>query len=438
MKKQILTFSFFCFFLFPLNSQTVWTLEDCIRFALSHHYQIQHSQINSSIAKTQERIVKNSRLPYISSDLDQFVSFGQSPSHNGLYLDDNSYSMNLNLDFSMPLFSSMEFYWQNRTARQECLAADYQTETIKYDMVFNIISLYLQCVCQKEINAYTEQLFIHTEEQCVKMETLFALGKVSEKEMLECRSQLSAVKVEMISAKYQFELLLLQLCQQINKQDSVPIDIPFIADIQNCYLEIKPSLETIFEYASQHDPAVLTAKAQLAKYGCLLQQQQSAALPKLQLVANYCNGYYAYPTIGNDLLWQQMKHNGRFSIGLGLCVPIMNRKETSCALQELKFKQNQAAINLKQTETQLWFSIKQCYLKYESAKEKFLACDTNYRTALKVYEHVTACYEMKKITIFEYHNCQMQTFHANVERLKAFGEYLFYGKMLDLYEGKVL
>lgn len=434
MKKINLTLCACCAFFLPLKAQTEWSLDDCIHYAINHNLQIDQAKTNYSLAAIKEKEVHSGWIPDISANMNHLFSLGQSPSSNGLYLNNNSFSMNINLDFNMPLFSALELYWQKKIAEQEKNAALYSENHTIHELICNITYLYFQCVCQKEIVSFSEKQLHLTTNFKNKLESLFVAGKTDEKEIMECEAQIASAEMEMISAKYQYKNLISQLCRIMEKADTSMIDVPFVADIQT-NIGVKFSLQDIYQFALQHDASVLAARAQLKQHQLQYKQQQASVLPQLQLTSSYNNGFYAYSSIDNNPFAQQLANNGRLFVGFILYQPILSRNTAAFALQSAKIKQQQAEINLKQTEKQLWYQLQQYYLQYESAKEKLNACEKKYSATLKVFEHVTAIFDMSKITVFEYHTCQMQTYQAHVEAMKALGEYLFLGKILDYYTG---
>ena len=77
---------------FSARAQKVWTLEECVDYAMEHNVTILQSVISQNSAEYQYKMSKNAWLPTVSADASQSFGFGQSPSYNGVYVSDNSTS----------------------------------------------------------------------------------------------------------------------------------------------------------------------------------------------------------------------------------------------------------------------------------------------------------------------------------------------------------
>ena len=87
-----------------LQAQKVWTLDECINYALEHNLDLQKSQLARQQAEYQYKMSQNAWLPTLNANAGEYLGFGQSPSYTGIYVSDNSSSASFGANLSLPLF----------------------------------------------------------------------------------------------------------------------------------------------------------------------------------------------------------------------------------------------------------------------------------------------------------------------------------------------
>ena len=103
---------------FTTQAQKVWTLDECINYAIEHNLDLQKTQLSRQQAEYQYKASKNAWLPTLSANAGEYLGFGQSPSYTGVYVSDNSSSTSFGASLSLPLFQGLNFY---NTAKADAL-----------------------------------------------------------------------------------------------------------------------------------------------------------------------------------------------------------------------------------------------------------------------------------------------------------------------------
>ena len=85
------------------QAQKVWTLDECIQYALEHNLDLKKAQLARQQAEYQYKMSQNAWLPTLSANAGEYFGFGQSPSYTGVYVSDNSSSASFGANLSMPL-----------------------------------------------------------------------------------------------------------------------------------------------------------------------------------------------------------------------------------------------------------------------------------------------------------------------------------------------
>ena len=160
---------------FASRAQKVWTLDECVDYAMEHNLTILQSIVSQNNAELKYKMAKNAWLPTVSADASESFGFGQSPSANGVYVSDNSSSTSFGISVGMPLFNGLNLYHETKSSSLELNAAKKDLEAAKYDLKLLIMSYYMQVVYNKEIKAVAEKQLTLTEEQHSKTQQLYEL-----------------------------------------------------------------------------------------------------------------------------------------------------------------------------------------------------------------------------------------------------------------------
>ena len=135
---------------FVAQAQKVWTLDECINYALEHNLDLKKTQLARQQADFQYKASKNAWLPTLSANAGEYFGFGQSPSYTGVYVSDNSSSASFGANFSLPLFQGLGLY---NTAKADALnlqASEMDQEAAQLNLKLNVMAFYMQVLYGKE------------------------------------------------------------------------------------------------------------------------------------------------------------------------------------------------------------------------------------------------------------------------------------------------
>ena len=417
------------------QAQKVWTLNECVDYAMEHNVTILQHIISQNNAEYQYKMAKNAWLPTVSADASQSFGFGQSPSAYGVYVSDNSASTSFGISAGMPLFNGLSLYNQMRSSSLELDASKKDLEAAKFDLKLLIMSYYMQVVYNKELKAIAEQQLEITEEQYSKTQQLFELGKVAESNVYESAAQVATAKSTLVQANNSLILSVLDIVQALELENIEDFDVVSPQDfypIENLTL---PSQEATYNFALQHQPKMEAANLRLEKSYVDVKSSKSAWYPSLSLYAGYSTGYYNYFTSGyqNQPFMDQMSNNGRTSFGLRLSVPIFNAMQTKYKVEmtKLSIENQQLAIN--NTQKELRKEIQQAFYNALAAEQKFKAADETFQSAEIAYRYSNESYDAGKATLLELNESKNRLFKSQSEMLQAKYEYLYRVEVLNYY-----
>ena len=417
------------------QAQKVWTLDECVDYAMEHNVTILQSILSQNNAQYQYKMAKNAWLPTISADASQSFGFGQSPSANGVYVSDNSSSTSLGISVGMPLFNGLNLYNQTKSSALALEASKKDLEAAKFDLKLLIMSYYMQVVYNKELKAIAEKQLALTEEQYNKTLQLFELGKVAEANVYESAAQVSTDKSSLVQANNNLMLSVLDIIQALELETTDGFDVVSPEEFNTLETTTLPSQETTYAFALKHQPKMEAANMRLEKTYYDVKASKSAWYPSLSFYAGYSNGYYNYFTSGyqNPSFSDQMSTNGRTSLGVRLNIPIFNAMQTKYNVEISKLSIQNQELAITTTQKDLKKEIQQAFYNALASEQKYKAAEETYRSAEIAYRYSKESYESGKSTLLELNESKNRLFKSESEMLQAKYEYLYRVKVLNYY-----
>ena len=433
MKKLILIISIVTIS-FVSKAQKVWTLDECVNYAMEHNVTILQSVISQNNAEFQYKMAKNAWLPTVSADASESFGFGQSPSANGVYVSDNSSSTSFGISMGMPLFNGLSLYHQTKSSSLELNASKKDLEAAKYDLKLLIMSYYMQVVYNKELKAIAEKQLTLTEEQHSKTQQLFELGKVPESNVYESAAQVATAKSSLVQANNNLMLSILDIVQALELDNVDDFDVVSPDDFQDIDNQAIPSQETTYEFALQHQPRMEAANMRLEKAYVDVKASKSSWYPSLSLFAGYSNGYYNYFSQSyNPSFSDQINNNGRTSFGVRLSIPIFNAMQTKYRVEQTKLSIENQELEIQNTQKNLKKEIQQAFYNAIAAEQKYKAADETYQSAEVAYRYSNESFDAGKTTLLELNESKNRLFKSESEMLQAKYEYLYRVEVLKFY-----
>ena len=315
---------------FFAKAQQVWTLQQCIDYAMEHNTGILQSQLQQQNAEYQLKMSQNAWLPTVSASASEGLGLGQSPSYTGVYVSDNSSSASAGVSVSMPLFQGLNIYNTNKSNALNLQATIQDLESAKRDLSLTIMAYYMDVVYCKELKGVAERQLELSQTQHERTQELYAVGKVPESNVYESAAQVANDRASLTEAENNLMLRLLDLTQAMEIDDMEGFDVVapevFMTDED---LPLATPQATI-DHALNHQPKMQAAQLRLEQAYYDLKAAKSAWYPSLSFYGGYSNGVYHYFTDGyaNTPIPQQLQTNGRTQLGLSLNIPIFNGMQT--------------------------------------------------------------------------------------------------------------
>lgn len=421
-----------------VQAQKVWTLDECINYALEHNLDIRKSQLARQQAEYQWKTSKNAWLPSLNANAGEYFGFGQSPSYTGVYVSDNSSSSSFGANLSLPLFQGLNLYNTTKANALNLQATEMDQKAAQLNLKLNVMAFYMQVLYGKEQVEIARRQVELSAEQLEKTQQLFENGRVAEADVYESQAQLASDQAVLTQAETDLALSLLTLTQVLEIEDAEGFEISEPeAYFANQEQELGTPQSTIAT-ALLNQPAMDAARLRLQKSHYDLKAVKSAWYPSLDFYAGYSNGLYHYfgDNYPNTPVDEQLKRNSRAQLGVSLNIPIFNGMRTKYRVKMTELSIDDQQLNLENTEKSLRKEIRQAYGNAQAAKQKMEAMENSLEASRVAYEYANAGFEMGKKTLLELNESKIRYYKAQSDLLQARYEYMYRCKIIEFYRNE--
>lgn len=128
MKRTIILSFFLSWLTANVSAQEVWTLQQCIDYALNHNISIKKQKNEIKRLNIERNNLKSDFLPNLQAGTTQKMDFGRSLNKNNTYDETNAQSTSLSLSSEIVLFEGLKRFHSIRKNRYDLSAQIAGTE----------------------------------------------------------------------------------------------------------------------------------------------------------------------------------------------------------------------------------------------------------------------------------------------------------------------
>jgi outer membrane protein len=438
--KKILILIFTCLIFSQaliFSQQKVWSLEECIKYAIDNNIQIKQQGIQTEIQKNSLDLAKFLLLPSLNGQASHSYSFGRA-------LDQNTYTFfnqTLQSDYfylggSMPVFNGLQNYNSIRKNKYQVLASQQDLKDISDNVALNVALAYLQILLNKELVAANENQLNITLQQIEKTRKLVDAGSVAKGNLLEIEAQAAQEELSLITQKNLLETSVLTLTQflELKTPAGFEILVPQI-NVDPNYI-VSGNIDDIYAIAEKNRPEIKSSEFKLtaSEYG--LKMARGGRSPVVSV--NYSlNSRYTYLSNvpGIESFNTQLKNNKNSGVGLTLSIPILNGWQVNKNISNSKLNVESSQYSLDGTRKQLYKNIQQAYTDAVAALKKYNVSIKAIASAEESFRYTEQKFNVGMVTSVDYNASKTQLLKSQSDMAQAKYEFIFKTKVLDFYKG---
>ncbi|WP_282075193.1 TolC family protein [Maribacter aquivivus] len=438
MKQYIIIASIlFAHFAFAQDVETntaskIWSLEDCISYAIENNITIKDADLNTSISEVNYNKAKSAKLPNLFGSASQNFSSGTSIDPiTSDYVSDQIHSTNLGINSSVTLFQGNQL--SNQVKQNQLLIEQNSllAQEAKNNIVISILESYLQTLYSKEGISIAENNLIASEKEVLRAKSRLDAGTIALSDYTEAQSQAATNKYNVIAAKNDYELNIINLKQLLELSPLENLTIERVDENQDL-INLELNKEAIYTNALTYLPEVEASKTNILVNEKELEIAKGGYLPTLALTGSLGSGY---TSISENTFTDQLDVNFNQRLGLSLNIPIFNRNQTKSAVQTAAFNIEKAEIQKQTIEKEVIKKVETAYQNALSSQEQLVAAEVSQDAAEQSYNLAQKKYELGDLSTTDLVISQNTFTNAQQNYLQSKYLNILYHQLLQFYQG---
>ena len=421
---------------FMVNAQNkIWTLEECINYALSKNIQVQKTILTNSRNQLNANQAQANRLPSLNASASENFNWSKAFDYNtGLYGNSKgANSTNISMNSNVSLFNGSKLSNKIKQAEIDLESGRYNSEAVKESIGLSIMNAYLQVLYDYENVSNAEKQIVSTTEQLNLAKERMDLGVISMSDYLQIKSQLATEKSTLASAKSQLAMGKVNLMQLME----LPVDGTF--EISSPNLEsllvdsAQPNAQEIYNQALGIKPQIKNAELnkESAKLG--VEIAKADGLPSLSMNAGLST---SYSSLSKDVTFStQVKEKMSPAVGFSLSIPIFQKRQIRTNIATADLAVSDAELTEINTRNELRKSIEQACADVVSAQSQYAASMEQNQSAKESFDVATEKYVQSLINSVDYLIQKTNLITSESKLLQSKFNLIFSYKVVDFYKG---
>jgi len=440
MIRTIFTFTYLLFVaLFAtLQAQEVWSLQKCIDYALDNNIKIKQGFISTEYQQNQLKQTKFSRLPNLTGQMSQNLSFGRSLTYDNTYKDINSSQTDFGIGTSVPVFQGFQITNNISKLELDFQASVSDLEKAKSDISVNIASTFLEILFAKDLVKVSEDQLVVTNLQIKQINEKVEAGSLARGSLLEIQAQAEGEELNLVNAKNQLQLAKLRLTQllELPLKDNFDVEVPMLPEI-SAQAAIVSSGE-VYKSALLTRPEIKGADLRFQSSQYQLKMARGTLFPTISLYANIYDSYNnKYKDInGSDITFsKQLKNNQRKGIGAQMNIPIFTRFQNRLQIDNARLQVLNTELELESAKKLLRSDIETAQTNAIAALNRFISNQKAVSSMKEAFRYSEEKFSVGLVNAVEYNTAKSKLTKSESDLLQAKYEFIFRTKILDFYRG---
>ncbi len=438
-------FSFLSFIFFSSNSanaQKIYSLQDCIEYAIQNNISIKQSEIAVEISDINYFQSKAALLPSVNGNSSYSYNFGRSVDiFTYEFTTQEIRSANFSLSGNLPVFNGLQLQNSLNQSRYEYLAGRENLQKIKNDIALNVAAAYLQALYSRESLKAANDRLIAARESRNRTEIMVDAGSMAQGNLLDAEAALAAEELAVINAENLLTSSILTLAQLLELKSTEGFDIsdPGVELPDQSSMALSP--DEIYNTALKNLPEFRASEFNIKSAEKGLSIAKGGRYPRLSLFGSVNSGYSsaAKRISGENVSFNdQIDQNFNKSLGISLSIPILNGWSVNSNIQRSRLGLENTRLNDQLVKNQAYKSIVQAHSDAAAALKRYQASEKASVSANESFVYAEKRYLLGLLSSIEFLNVRNNRAKAASDFLQAKYDFIFRLKILDFYLGKPL
>ncbi|WP_348822619.1 TolC family protein [Flavobacterium aestuarii] len=448
----------------------VWTLEECVRYALDNNITIKNSELDVKNADIDKKDAFGRYLPSVNGSASHSWNIGLNQDvTTGVLRNQTTQYSSVGITAGVDIYKGLQNQNTYRRAKLSMIASQYQLLKIQEDVSLNVANAFLQILSFKEdLKVKKEQLSID-EKRLKRSEEMVNAGTIPRGDLFDLKATIATDKQNITVSENNLLISKLSLAQLLQLKEFVDFDVADDTNLndENNIMSQKPidiynkAKETRTELKlAQTNLEIAEKNVAIAKgayqptlsafYGFNTRASYSdiikgtapnTANPTSQIgfvegtnQAVLQNNYS--PVLGGPQpVFDQFSDNKGHNFGLQLNVPIFNGFSVRNNVERNKVSLEKSKIDLEQKSLDLQRNVYTAFTDAKGALNTYESATVALEARQQSYDYAKEKYDVGLMNSFDFTQAQTLLTNAQSDVIRTKYEYIFRIKILEFYFG---
>lgn len=430
MRKIVLLFIALTAGLAVQAQSRVWTLQQCLDYAMENNIQLQQSRNTylSGLEDTEQ--AKAALFPSLTASASQgftanpFTSADTKVAYNGSY--------GVNAD--MTLYSGGKL--RNAVKQQEVQNRRDSLSIAQnaMDIEISIVQAYMQCLYAAEAVTVNESTVEVARAQRDRAQEMWKAGSISKVDFAQLESQLFNNEYQLTVSRNNLQNYRLQLKQLLELGIDEEMELSGMEAGEDEVLRLLPEKTVVYERALDTMPELASSELGVTAAELSLKQAKAGYLPSIGLSAGI--GTSNRSGTGNNFL-NQIQNNLNTNVGLTLSIPIFDGRRNKTNVNKAQISLNNSRLNLLSTQKSVLREVESAYLDAVSAQSQYVSAREQEKYAQQSFNLTSEQFNLGMKNTVELITAKNEYLSAQQSLLQSKYMALLNLAVLDIYQGNL-
>ena len=376
-KRELIFFAALATFL-SANAQEkqIWSLEDCINYALEKNIQLQQNKISLQESEVDVKTAKAALFPSLSFNTGHnivnrpYQENSATVSGTEIISSNNKTTYNGSLSAQWTLWNGGQRLNNIKQQKKNQEIAELTVAETENTLKEEITKLFLQILYADEsvnINKGTLEVSKATYERAKE---LFNQGSISKADLAQLEAQVGNDQYQLVTSESSLRNYKLQLKQMLELDGNMEMELELPVLDDEKVMQLLPNQDEVYQTALTNRPEIQSSKLSIDNSKLAISAAKSGYYPSISLSASTSS---TTNNASQNNWAQQMKYGWNNIIGLTVSVPIFNNRQTKSAVEKAQFQYNSSLLNLQDKQKGLYTEIETLWLDALNAQQQYAA-----------------------------------------------------------------
>jgi outer membrane protein len=424
--------------LVPAKAQKVWSLEECINYALENNLLIKRQELNVQYNKNNYNQSFFNTLPNLNGRFSHGYSSGKFTFQGDLY-ENNAWSGNASLASSLNIFNGLQTFNDIKQKKYLYLQSQSNLKKEENDVSLSLANAYLQVLFARELVDVSKSRLEVTSLQVERTRKMLEVGNVAQGEYLQIKAQEANDKTSLINAENAQLIAYLDLTQLLDLDSAGGFEIVVPENIEVGLLAPLQPVQEIYAIAVENLPQIKSAEYGLKSAEKQLSIARGQISPTVGLNGGLSSEYKKDEDDPTAAAYgDQLRDNVQKYVSLGVSIPLFNQLQIKNSISNAKLNVDDYKLQLDIAKMALYKEVQQAHADASAAREKYYSSVEAVNYNEEAFKYTSQKMDVGLVNSVDYNIAQNNLVKAKSDMLQAKYEYIFMLKILDLYMGKVI